>query len=242
MPCRCRPRPERAAEWRRERRAGDKRLCRSAFTGIIARMKQPAIRSSFAMLTAAPAIRRWFGAASLGLLLAVPAGCMPGQRLAGLDSLALSEMAPDHGGETWLALPMDRWRGSRDGLGKPRAVIACLADDCRNRLAAAVFELEGEAARLAERDLRDPQALLRSLESRTSNDSVAVAINVAPLTIGELSGFEIALQSETGPERSVYGAGLGRREGRNILVVVLAIGDDPQVVRAAAAQVQARAF
>ena len=155
MPCRFGPLPVRAAGSVPGRRAGDKRLCSSALTGIN-RAYEPASDSlpPFAMLTAAPAIRRWLGAASLGLLLALPAGCMPGQRLAGLDSLALSEMAPDHGGETWLALPMDRWRGSRDGLGKPRAVIACLADDCRNRLAAAVFELEGEAARLAERDLR----------------------------------------------------------------------------------------
>lgn len=242
MPCRSGLLAMRAAGWGPGRRAGDKRLCRNAGTGIIARMNPPAIRSPSAISKAAPAIRRWFRAASLGLLLALPAGCMPDQRLAGLDSLVLSDMAPDHGGETWLALPMDRWLGTREGVGRPRAVIACLAEDCRNRLAAAVFELEGETARLAERDLRDPQALLRSLESQARNKPAPVTIDVAPLAIGDLSGFEIVLRSETGRQRRVYGAGLGRREGRNMLVVVLAIGDDPQVVRAAAAQIEARAF
>lgn len=205
-------------------------------------MDEPAIRFPRTMSKATAATRRGLTAASVGLVLTLLVGCMPDQRLAGLDSFALSDMTPDHGGETWLALPLDRWLGTREGVGRPRAVIACLADDCRNRLAAAVFELEGETAQLAERDLRDPQALLRSLERQTRSASSPLAIDVTPLTIGDLSGFEIAMRSESGRERRVYGAGLGRREGRNVLVVVLAIGDDPEVVRAAAAQVQARAF
>jgi hypothetical protein len=238
------------------RETDDKELCRNARTGIIARMNQPAIRPACKTPNAFSTPGRWIAAAALGFLLILQAGCMPGGRLAGLDSFALSDMAPDHGGETWLALPMDRWLGTREGVGRPRAVIACLTDPCRNRLAAAVFELEGEAAHLAERDLRDPQTLLRSLElaardgrrarnsgnGNTRGPATAIAIDVTPLTIGDLSGFEIALHSETGQQRRVYGAGLGRRVGGNILVVVLAIGDDPHVVRAAAAQIRERAF
>lgn len=196
--------------------------------------------------------RARIGIVALGLILSLNTGCVPGGRLASLDGFALDRLGDREAGESWVAFPMHRWYGTRTGVGKPRAVVACLAGNCRNRLAAAVFELEGETARLAERDLRDPQALLRSLtladrEARDRDETdrrrprPEMAIEVAPVAIGDLAGFEIALRTTTGPQRSVYGVGAGRRAG-GVMLVVLAVGDDPQVVRAAAEQVRAEAL
>ncbi len=175
--------------------------------------------------------------------------CVPtGTRVAGVDSLDLRRLAERDGGEVWLALPMRKWLGTRENIGRPEALIACIAPTCRNRLIVGVFRLEGETADRAERDLRDPQMLMRGLAARAndrkSGDGSAsaanrMAIDISAYTLDDLSGFTISL---TPPQNeAVHGAAIGRRE-RDGLRIILAVGDDMQVVRAALGQVHAETF
>ena len=190
----------------------------------------------------APDLRR------LALFLAVAAsltltGCSPvGTRVAGIDSTDLRRLAERGGEEVWLALPMGRWLGTRANVGRPEAVIACIAPGCRNRLVVAVLRLEGETADLAERDLRNPQMLARGIAAQDSAPaSRRVDIEILPHDLADLAGFTVSLSAPGARASAVHGAALGRREGRD-LRVILAVGDDLQVVRAALAQIHAEAF
>ncbi len=193
-------------------------------------------------------------AVACALLVGVPlTGCTPlGTRVAGIDSVDLRRMAERDGGAAWLALPMGRWLGTRPNVGRPEAVIACLAPTCENRLVVAVLRLEGETADLAERDLRNPQMLARGIaaqaqeqaEERAAANASApsrIDIDVAALDLDDLRGFTMTLSDGRARGSAAHGAAVGRREGRD-LRVILAIGDDMQVVRAALAQIHAEAF
>ncbi|MCC5977995.1 MAG: hypothetical protein JJU21_08030 [Salinarimonas sp.] len=197
-----------------------------------------------------PALRQAYLACVL-IGASLVAGCVPpGTRVAGLESVDLRRLAERDGGEVWLALPMGKWLGTRENVGRPEALIACIAATCRNRLVVGVFRLEGETADRAERDLRDPQMLARGLAAQqddqgNGNGSGAadrrIDIDVASHAIADLSGFTISLTTQRPRSTGVHAAAIGRREGRD-LRVILAVGDDPQVVRAALAQVHAETF
>jgi hypothetical protein len=180
------------------------------------------------------------------ILVLLLSGCTPGgTRVAGLDSVELRRLAEQGGGEVWLALPMGKWLGTRENVGRPEAVIACIAPTCRNRLAVGVFRLEGETADLAERDLLDPQMLARGLAAQAAANadtgSGSVDIDIVPHTLEELAGFTISLSAPGARSAAAHGAAVGRREGGD-LRLIFAIGDDMQVVRAALAQIRAEAF
>lgn len=180
------------------------------------------------------------------LLTLLVSACTPGgTRVAGIDSVELRRLAERDGGEAWLALPMSKWLGTRENVGRPEAVIACIAPTCRNRLVVAVFRLEGETADLAERDLRDPQMLARGLAAQAAAHadpgSGSVDIDIAPHMLEELAGFTISLSAPGARGAAVHGAAVGRREGGD-LRLIFAIGDDMQVVRAALAQIRTEAF
>lgn len=179
----------------------------------------------------------------LALLLS---GCTPGgTRVAGLDSLDLRRLAEREGGEVWLAFPMSKWLGTRENAGRPEAVIACIAPTCRNRLAVGIFRLVGETADLAERDLRNPQMLARGLAAQESANgetpSQPIDFDIAAHSLDDLSGFTISMHAPQANGPTVHGAAIGRREGRD-LRLILAVGDDMQVVLAALAQIHADAF
>ncbi|KPQ10002.1 MAG: hypothetical protein HLUCCO17_12915 [Saliniramus fredricksonii] len=181
------------------------------------------------------------GALILALLLG---GCTPGgTRVAAFDSLDLRRLAEPDGGEAWLALPMRKWLGTRKHVGYPEAVIACIAPGCPNRLAVGIFRLEGDTAKRAERDLRNPQVLARGLAAQDDGDPAAPAIeiDIAAHSLDDLSGFTISMRAPQADGRALHGAAIGRREGAD-LRLILAVGDDPQVVRAALAQIHAEAF
>ncbi len=155
---------------------------------------------------------------------------------------------PDDG--VWLALPMGSWLGTKD-MGEPEGLAACLTDTCENRIAVGIFRLKGEKAARTEAELRDPQALVRSLRERDrragAEGNVRKKIDVVtePFSTGGLQGFALSITAETPDEGEVaarvHGAAVGRREGSD-LRVVLAVGDDETVVRAAVAQLVAEAF
>ncbi len=183
------------------------------------------------------------GALILALLLG---GCTPGgTRGAGFDSLDLRRLAESEGGEAWLALPMGKWLGTRAHVGYPEAVIACIAPGCPNRLAVGVFRLEGETAERAERDLRNPQMLARGLATQDDTDgdpaAPGIEIDIAAHSLDDLSGFTISMRAPQADRRALHGAAIGRREEGD-LRLILAVGDDLQVVRAALAQIHAEAF
>jgi len=176
----------------------------------------------------------------LALLLG---GCTPGgTRVAGFDSLDLRRLAESEDGEAWLALPMRKWLGTHEHVGYPEAVIACIAPGCPNRLAVGVFRLEGATAERAERDLRNPQMLARGLALQDDGDTAAaIDIDIAEHRLDDLSGFTISMRAPQADGRALHGAAVGRREGDE-LRLILAVGDDLQVVRAALAQIHAKAF
>lgn len=166
-------------------------------------------------------------------------GCLYGQQR---DFAQLSE------GEIWLALPMGSWLGTQSS-GEPEALAACLAPGCRNRIAVGVFRLEGEKASRTEAELRDPQRLVRTLKARQNADRdekrPSFDLAVVPLSIGRLNGFELSLSKAGDSQALLYGAAVGRRVGgtsKGDLRVVFAVGDDPDVVRAAVAQLVEEGF
>lgn len=166
-----------------------------------------------------------------GLCVALVAGsCTPSLMTASTPG-ALSGFASGAEGEIWLALPLNAWLGAQASVGEPETIIACIGPECPARLAAGVFRLTGEAARRAERDLRDPQALVARLGRGPDVEATGAAFSE-----GGSTGFTLSVASRTDPTRSIHGAALGRREGE-ALRFALVIGDDAGVVRAAAVQI-----
>ncbi len=99
--------------------------------------------------------------------------------------------------------------------------------------------------RLAERDLRNPQMLARGLAAQESANgetpSQPIDIDIAAHSLDDLSGFTVSMHAPQANGPTIHGAAIGRREGRD-LRLILAVGDDMQVVRAALAQIHADAF
>jgi hypothetical protein len=162
-------------------------------------------------------------------------GCLYGQQR------DLTELAQ---GEIWLALPMGSWLGTQD-MGEPEALATCLAPSCRNRIAVGVFRLEGEMASRTEAELRDPQRLVRALDARQNADRNAdrarFALQPVPFSTGGVDGFAVTIAKRGESEPLLHAAAVGRRDGR-ALRVVFAVGDDPDVVRAAVAQLVEEGF
>lgn len=180
------------------------------------------------------------------MLTLLISGCMEGRtRIAGFDSLDLRGLTKPEGGAAWLALPMRKWMGTREHVGHPEAVIACIVPACPNRLAVGIFRLEGETATRAERDLLNPQMLARGLaaqdEANGDTAAPAIDIDINAHSLDDLSGFTISMLAQETDGRALHGAAIGRREGDD-LRLILAVGDDMQVVRAALAQIHAQAF
>jgi hypothetical protein len=176
------------------------------------------------------------------LLRAIPlasllllSGCLYGQ------NRDFAQLAAD---ETWLALPMGSWLGTQD-YGEPEAVAACLAPTCRNRMAVAVFRLEGEKARRTEAELRQPQLLAQAMTARQARagDAARVRFDLRPeaFSTGGLDGFSLVLARRGEEAALLHAAAVGRRDGAD-LRVVFAVGDDGEVVRAAVAQLVAEGF
>ena len=153
--------------------------------------------------------------------------------LAGLDSLALSD---DGAGPRRrdLASPC-RWiagRGSRDGLGKTARVIACLAGlivpATASRQPSSNWRARPRATGRA-RSARSHRRCCVSLESRISNDSVAVAIILSsPLTYrANCPASRIALQSgnRTALAQRIRRRPEARREGGSATFLVVVLGD-----------------
>jgi hypothetical protein len=162
-------------------------------------------------------------------------GCLYGQQR------DLTELAQ---GEIWLALPMGSWLGTQD-TGEPEALATCLAPSCRNRIAVGVFRLEGEMASRTEAELRDPRRLVRALDARQNADSDAsrIKLSLQPVAFstGGVDGFSLSILKRGESEPLLHAAAVGRRDGTS-LRVVFAVGDDPDVVRAAVAQLVDEGF
>ena len=197
-------------------------------------MPSSAIRSVISRMP----VQRLLRLTALASLLALT-GCLYGQQR---DFAQLPE------GEIWLALPMGSWLGTQNS-GEPEALAACLAPACRNRIAVGVFRLKGEKASRTEAELKDPQRLVRALTARQNADRDAKRpkfdLAAAPLTIGGMGGFELSLSKPGDSQALLHGAAVGRRDGgtsKGDLRVVFAVGDDPEVVRAAVAQLVEEGF
>jgi hypothetical protein len=162
-------------------------------------------------------------------------GCLYGQQR------DLTELAQ---GEIWLALPMGSWLGTQN-MGEPEALATCLAPSCRNRIAVGVFRLEGEMASRTEAELRDPERLVRALDTRQNADRdadrVRFALQPAAFSTGGLEGFSLSIAKRGESEPLLHAAAVGRRDGAS-LRVVFAVGDDADVVRAAVAQLVDEGF
>jgi hypothetical protein len=162
-------------------------------------------------------------------------GCLYGQNR---DFAQLAQ------GEDWLALPMGRWLGTQDH-GEPEAIAACLAPNCRNRMAVAVFRLEGEKARRTEAELREPQRLVEAMNARQNrngdDDRVRFDLRTESFSTGGLDGFSLVVARRGEETPLLHAAAVGRRDGAD-LRVVFSVGDDAEVVRAAVAQLVAEGF
>lgn len=165
------------------------------------------------------------------LAFALAAGSCTPSLLTGAPPSALRGLESGAEGEVWLALPMNAWLGAREGVGEPETIVACIGAQCPARLAAGVFRLTGEAARRAERDLRDPRGLVARIDAAPD-----VAATGAAFSQGETTGFSLTIASRTDPARAIHAAALGRREGA-ALRFALAMGDDAEIVRAAVIQI-----
>lgn len=182
-------------------------------------------------------IRRLSGLSALvsaGALSLVLGSCMPGFSpglMSGYLPASMRGLQSGVDGEVWLALPLGAWLGPLDGAGEPETIVACIGPQCPARLAAGIFRLTGEAARRAERDLRDSRALVARVASAPEAEATGEAFAHAGLT-----GFTLTIAARSDRTRAIHAAALGRREGAD-LRVALVLGDDAAVVRAAAIQI-----
>jgi hypothetical protein len=176
---------------------------------------------------------------ALGALLGAAAGCSYYPRAV--------EGVPYR--DPWVALPLRGWLA--EDRAEPEAMAFCRPADCSPGLVVAVLRLTGEDAATAEAVLDDPARLVRFLQrskDRSSREDAA-AKNAArtippkrpvrtvaaavPLRFGTGKGFTLTLGRADGSLRPAFGAALGRRDSGG-LRVVLAIGEDPNAVTAAA--------
>lgn len=156
-------------------------------------------------------------------------------------------------GPPYTALPLRSWL-AEDRI-EPRAVIACMSDECPHRIAVGMFRASGSEADTLAATLKDPDALARALRAEKSPSAasrsrgkkdgarapVRTAVEARPFGEGDLSGFTLALSRADRKGRPAYGAALARRSGE-ILDVVLVVGDDDGVVAATALKVAQEDF
>ncbi|MCB5177703.1 hypothetical protein [Microvirga lenta] len=175
-----------------------------------------------------PASRRAF---SFGLLIGLLAlsGC-------GYIPRPVAGVPP---GAPWEALPLRKWLA--ENRAAPEALAFCAPPECSPGLVVSVVRLKGDDAKAAEAVLKDPDRLARVLRSPKDRKKKAVrtAVSVESLDGRPYPGFAISLAPADGGKPPAYGAAFGRRTGDE-LHVVLAIGEDPESVRATAREAAAR--
>ncbi len=138
-------------------------------------------------------------------------------------------------GEPWGALPLRKWLA--EDRAEPEALSFCIPPECRPGLAASVIRLTGRDAQITAAILKDPERLARGLRSPAGREKpVRTRIAVEPLKDAPYPGFAISLASPDNGKRPAYGAALGKREGED-LMVVLVIGEDAETVRETALRV-----
>jgi len=162
---------------------------------------------------------------ALGLILA-SCGYIPRQ-VAGLQADA-----------SWDALPLRKWLA--EDRAEPVALSFCAPPDCGPGLAVSVIRLTGKDADITDALLKDPERLARALRSPAGRDKpVKSQIAIERLKEGPYPGFAIEMSPADGGKPPAYGAAFGKREGE-ALSVVLAIGENQDVVKDTARQVAAR--
>jgi len=162
---------------------------------------------------------------ALGLILA-SCGYIPRQ-VAGLQA-----------DTSWDALPLRKWLA--EDRAEPVALSFCAPPECGPGLAVSVIRLIGRDADVTEALLKDPERLASGLRSPAGREKpIKTQIAVERLRDGPNPGFAIEMSPADGSKRPAYGAAFGRREGE-ALSVVLAIGENQDVVKDTARQVAAR--
>jgi hypothetical protein len=139
---------------------------------------------------------------------------------------------------SWDALPLRKWLA--EDRADPVALSFCAPPACSPGLAVSVIRLTGRDADITDALLKDPERLARALRSPAGRPKpVKTVITIERLQEGPYPGFFIDLASADGSKRPAYGAAFGKREDEALLVV-LAIGENADVVRETAKEVAAR--
>jgi hypothetical protein len=116
----------------------------------------------------------------------------------------------------------------------------CAPPECRPGLVVGVIRLTGRDAATAEAVLTDPERLARALRAPADRAKpVTTIVSVNRLDEGTFHGFGISLAPANGRKPPAYGAALGWRLGDD-LRLVLAVGEDAEVVQATARRVATR--
>jgi hypothetical protein len=132
-------------------------------------------------------------------------------------------------GEPWGALPLRKWLA--EDRAEPVALSFCVPPECRPGLAASVIRLTGRDADITDALLKNPERLARALRSPDGRDKpVKTLIQAERLTNAPYPGFAISLAPTDGRKPPAYGAAFGRRNGDE-LMVVLVIGEEAEAVR-----------
>ena len=176
-------------------------------------------------------VRRWAVLGSAFLLAATATGCADLSLFAeAAFPPAVPGLPPD---AQWLSLPIGPWL--TEGGVEARAISACLAVDCPQPAAAAVFTARGARAAELARALDDPAGLARELARRMRARPAPVRERAQTVVVeasrdSGLSGYAVRLARSDG-SRPAVGLVMGRRD-EGAITVVLVIAAEEAVARA----------